>query len=375
MTPLPVSPPRTEAERIDWLRLIRSENVGPVTFIQLLRHYGSAGAALAALPKLAERGGMARRIRIAEAGEARRELDAAADAGAEMLCLGAAAYPRLLALIDAPPPVLWARGHVHLLSDPAVAIVGARNASAAGQRMAQQIAAGLGERRVVVASGLARGIDTAAHRASLATGTAAVLAGGVDDIYPPENAGLYAELAETGCIVSEMPMGMKPQGRHFPRRNRIISGLSYGTVVIEAARQSGSLTTARFAADQGREVMAVPGSPLDPRCHGSNRLLKDGATLVQSADDVLDTLRPIMGGSMTEPDSREPLLPFPAPPAEEMLADARAAVTSLLGPTPVEIDELVRMSGLTPPVVSMILLELELAGRLERHAGHQVSLI
>jgi len=357
------------------LRLIRSENVGPVTFRKLLERYRSAQAALDALPDLARAGGLKREIRLCPQADAEKEFAAAEKAGASPVILGSAHYPAPLAALNDAPPFLWTKGHTHLLEKPMVAIVGARNASAAGLRIAAQIAEGLGEANLVVASGLARGVDGAAHRAALAKGTAAIVAGGVDHIYPPENEGLYHDIAREGVLVSEMMMGTRPQGRHFPRRNRIISGLSYGVLVIEAATKSGSLVTARYAADQGRDVFAVPGSPLDPRCHGSNFLLKTGAILVERADDVVEAIKPLLERQLAEPDPSQPYLPFAEPPAEEDLRSARSLVLDLLGPTPMEIDHIIRMSELTPQIVLTILLELELAGRLERHSGQRISLL
>jgi DNA processing protein len=363
----------TDAQRIDWLRLLRSDNVGPRTFRTLIRHYGSAGAALDALPHLAQRGGAARPGKIYSRAEAESEIAMAGAMGVCLVGFNEPAYPGRLRMIDDAPPLLSVRGLVAVLARPMVAVVGSRNASAAGLKFASQISRALGEAGFVIASGLARGIDGAAHRASLSTGTVAVLAGGQARLYPPEHTELAAAITEAGAVASEMPHEWQARAQDFPRRNRIISGLALGVVIVEAAARSGSLITARFAGEQGREVFAVPGSPLDPRAEGTNGLLKQGATLVTEADDVIATLQPIMGLS------RGPLLaeePEHEPPsATDPGAEQRARIVSLLGPTPVAIDDLVRLSQSPPSVVRTVLLELELAGRLERHGGTKVSLL
>jgi DNA processing protein len=361
----------TDEERLDWLRLIRSENVGPRTFRALVDHYGSAHAALATLPALARRGG-ATGPRICSRAEAEREIKAASALGITFVALGEGGYPSRLAMIDDAPPLIAVRGNLAALERPMIAVVGARNASAAGIKLAERLARDLGEAGLVVVSGLARGIDAAAHRASLKTGTVAVLAGGQDQIYPPENVGLAGAILGEGAALAEMPLGWEPRARDFPRRNRLISGLAVGVVVIEAARRSGSLITTRLALEQGREVFAVPGSPLDPRAEGSNGLLKQGATLVTEAEDVLAVLRPILGQPL-EQRFEEPGLAVPSAPAAEPGVDERSRIVELLGPTPVGIDDLVRLSGRPPAVVRTVLLELELAGRLQRHAGGLVS--
>ena len=362
----------TDEQRIDWLRLIRSDNVGPRTFRTLLDHYGDARGALTALPDLARRGGASGPARICAREHAEREYEAAREMGVTFLALGEPEYPARLQGIDDAPPLLAVHGNLAALAMPMVALVGARNASAAGMKVAERLARELGEAGFVVVSGLARGIDAAAHRATLATGTVAVLAGGHDRVYPPEHAGLLDSIRAEGAAVSEMPLGWEPRARDFPRRNRLISGLALGVVVVEAAKRSGSLITARMAGEQGREVFAVPGSPLDPRCEGSNGLLKQGAMLVTEAADIVPVLRPIMG---EPPDLRleEPETPpasAPAPAAEE-----RSRIISLLGPTPVATDDLIRLSGCSPATVRIVLLELELAGRLQRQAGATVSLL
>jgi len=361
----------TDEQRIDWLRLIRSDNVGPRTFRALINHYGGARDALKALPELARRGGAKGAARIYPRDQAEREIEWAKSLGIAFVALGEPDYPRRLQMIDDAPPLLAACGKLDVLARPAVAIVGARNSSAAGIKFAERLAHELGDSGFAIASGLARGIDAAAHRASLETGTVAVLAGGHDRIYPPEHAGLAKSILPVGALISEMPLGYEPRARDFPRRNRLISGLAVGVVVIEAAQRSGSLITARLALEQGREVFAVPGSPLDPRCEGSNGLLKQGATLVTEAADVITVLRPILG----QPIELSAEEPEPSAPASEPGADERERIVALLGPTPVGIDDLVRLSGLSPAIVRTVLLELELAGRLERHGGGLVSVL
>jgi DNA processing protein len=351
------------------LRLIRSENVGPITYFQLIARFGSAERALSAIPDLAARGG-GRAPRIASRAQVEREMEAVTRFGAEYLFLGSAEYPALLAELETAPPALIVKGHRHLLDRTAIAMVGARNASAAACRFARQLAQGLGEAGAVVVSGLARGIDSAAHDGSLASGTIGVIAGGIDITYPPENEARQAAVAEQGLLIAEQPPGTEPRARHFPYRNRIIAGLSHGTVVVEAAPKSGSLITARYAAEFGREVMAVPGSPLDPRAQGCNQLIREGATLVQNAADVMEAIRPLhLGGPLGQPTNgyNDPPAPADAQEAE------RRTVSDLLGPVAVPVDEIVRQSGLPPATVQTVLLELELAGRLERHAGGKVS--
>jgi DNA processing protein len=335
------------ADHVARLRLIRSDNIGPITYFQLLARFGSAQAAIDAIPDLAARGG-GRAPRLASKSEIEREIEQVAKLGARYLFLGQGVYPALLAELETAPPALIVRGDLALLDKPAVAIVGARNASAAACRFARQLALALGEAGTVVVSGLA---------------------GGVDVVYPPENVERQHAIAERGLLVAEPPPGVEPRARHFPYRNRIIAGLTHGTVVVEAAPKSGSLITARLAAEFGREVMAVPGSPLDPRAQGCNHLIREGATLVQSAEDVLEAISP----SRIRP-FRQRELDYAAPgPSADADEAARRAIADLLGPTPVPVDELVRQSGLSPATVQTVLLELELAGRLERHAGGKVS--
>jgi DNA processing protein len=357
------------ADQIARLRLIRSETIGPVTYVQLLARFGSAEAAILAIPDLAARGG-GRAPRIASAADAEREMAEVARLGARHLFLGDGAYPPLLAEIETAPPVLIAKGEPGLLGRPALAIVGARNASAAACRFARQLAYDLGGAGYAIVSGLARGVDSAAHDGALETGTIAVIAGGIDIVYPPENEARHEAVAARGLILAEQPPGVEPRARHFPYRNRVIAGLTQGTIVVEAAPKSGSLITARCAAEFGREVMAVPGSPLDPRAQGCNLLIREGATLVQNAEDAIEAVTPIGGRVL-----REPARDYAGPGAAgDVDADARRTVLDLLGPTPVQLDELIRQSGLPPAIVHSVLLELELGGRLERHAGGKASL-
>jgi DNA processing protein len=364
--------PLTDAERIDRLRLIRSDNVGPRTFRSLLDHFGSARSALARLPELARRGGASRPIRLCSEDDARAELAAGRKLGIHLLAPEEAGYPPRLATLEDAPPLLGVRGALDTLMRPMIAIVGSRNASGAGLKFASQLGRELGEAGFVIISGLARGIDQSAHRASVASGTVAVLAGGHDRIYPPEHGDLLAQIIGTsGAAISEMPLGHEPRARDFPRRNRLISGASLGVVVVEAAQRSGSLITARLAAEQGREVFAVPGSPLDPRAAGTNDLIKQGATLVTEAADVINAVGPIL--------ERPVMLPLREDDGDELDGDPRssdrAQIVNLLGPSPLSIDDLIRMSGASPSVVRTVLLELELAGKLERHGGGLVSLI
>jgi DNA processing protein len=359
-----------DAERRAWLRLARTQNVGPVTFAQLIARFGNASAALAELPRLAKRGGG--ETRMPTDADARRELDALAALSGRMIASIEPEFPDGLAALDAPPPLITVLGHASLLRRDMVAIVGARNASALGRKFAERIAMDLGATGLGIVSGLARGIDTAAHEGSLATGTCAVMAGGLDIIYPPENAALYERIKAEGVIVSEMPPGMAPQARHFPRRNRVISGIARGVVIVEAAEGSGSLITANYALEQGREIFAVPGSPLDPRAKGTNRLIREGATLTESADDVIAGLRPILGQSFRDP-GREPDAPAQDPAIEAEADRIRDRLAELLGPAPTDVDELIRRSGASTAAVLTVLLEWELAGRLTRHPGNRVS--
>ena len=363
-------PALSERQRIDWLRLARTPHVGPVTFAQLIARFGSATAAIAEVPRLAHRGG-GKTPALPDEAQIRGEIERLEALGGRFVLSCEAEFPPGLAALETPPPLLAVLGHPALLKREMIAMVGARNASALGRKLAQRLAAELGEARLVVASGMARGIDTAAHEGAMKTGTCAVVASGIDIVYPPENRELYERLKAEGAVVSEMPLGEPPQARHFPRRNRIISGLARGVVVVEAAEGSGSLITARFALEQNREVFAVPGSPLDPRAKGANRLLRQGATLTETADDVLTVLKPILGGSFGEPAREQERLPFELSDVE--IDNVRTAVTEALGPAPVRVDELIRLSGAPAPAVLAVLLELELAGKLTRHPGNEVS--
>lgn len=367
----------TPRQRLSWLRLIRSENVGPATFRAIVNEFGGAEAAIEALPMLSRRGGRTQSIRLCTEEEAEAELEAAEHLGANLVAIGEPGYPPALAQVDAPPPLLYAKGRLDLADIPIVAIVGARNGSAVGQKFTRGLATELGLEGFVIASGLARGIDTAAHLAALERGTIAVLAGGIDNVYPPENEELQRAIGERGLLISERSPGFSPRGKDFPRRNRLISGISLGVVVVEAAERSGSLITARFAGEQGREVFAVPGSPLDPRSAGTNNLLKQGACLVTSARDILETLAPILGRPPMAPpielaSSDEHRTPEPLP---DIRPSERELIVSALGPSPVDIDELIRSTGVATRKVHIVLLELDLAGRLQRHGQQLVSLI
>jgi DNA processing protein len=350
------------------LRLIRSPNIGPVSYRQLMARFGSAQAALAALPDLAMRGGG--KFRAAPEAAIERELSQASALRARHVFLDDADYPALLTEIDNGPAVIMVMGDIALASKQVIAMVGARNASAAACRFARNLAMELGDAGIVVASGLARGIDTAAHVGALNTGTIGVIAGGIDIVYPPENADLQRAVAEKGLLIAEMQPGTEPRARHFPHRNRIIAGLAVGTVVVEAVPKSGSLITARLAGEYGREVMAVPGSPLDPRARGCNQLIREGATLVQDATEIVELIRPL---DLRMPTSKPRQTVLPLDPVEAGDPERRA-VTELLGMSFVAVDELVRQSGLSSPLVQSVLLEYELAGRLERGAGAKVRL-
>lgn len=355
-------------DALDWLRLYRSENVGPATFFRLIERYGTASRALEALPELAQRGGK-KQFKPYPRDAADKELAALAKIGARLLTAEDPAFPEALRALDIVP-LLTVWGDAGLLTKPSVAIVGGRDASLSGRKIAHRLASDLGKAGFVVVSGLARGIDTAAHRGALESGTVAVLAGGIDQVYPPENAELHAKIAAQGCLVSEMPPGMVAQAQHFPRRNRIVSGLAQGVVVIEAKLRSGTLITARLALEQGRELFAVPGSPLDPRSAGCNDLIRQGAALVETAEDVIGAL-----GVLPAPrQERPPTSVFAAEPDSKSLSDAQKTVMGLLNITAVTVDEILRQCQLSPSTLSLVLLELELAGRLERHPDLSVSL-
>ncbi|AKI01009.1 DNA protecting protein DprA [Hoeflea sp. IMCC20628] len=365
----------SDRQRLSWLRLIRSDNVGPATFRDLINHFGSAETAIEQLPELSRRGGSARTIRVASIDDAERELEAAHRFGAVFIGIGEPDYPPALRRIDGAPPLLSAIGNLTLATQVSVGIVGARNASVSGAKMAARMARELGAAGYTIVSGMARGIDAAAHRASLETGTIAALAGGLDQPYPPENLELYREIcAGQGFAISEMPMGWEPRARDFPRRNRLIAGVGLGLVVIEAAHRSGSLITARRAADFGRLVFAIPGSPLDPRAAGTNGLLKEGAILTTESRDVIDALAPSSrlfsdGDPVMEEPGTEDGAPFTEPGDDD-----RARVIESLGPSPADIDDIIRHTGVAAATVYLVLLELDLAGRLHRHPGGMVSL-
>ena len=346
---------------------MRTPGIGPVTYRQLIVRFVTPAAALAAVPDLARRAG-GKAPALSTVADAEREIARVEKLGARWLVLGEGLYPRLLAELEDAPPLLIAKGDLNLLDRQAVAIVGARNASAAACRFARGLAHDLGQYDLLVVSGLARGIDSAAHDGSLTTGTIGVIAGGIDIFYPPENEGRQRAMYDRGLVIAEMPPGTEPRARHFPYRNRIIAGMSIGTVVVEAAPRSGSLITARLAAEAGREVMAVPGSPLDPRAQGCNQLIRDGATLIQNAADVVEAVRPFAT------QVRSPTTTFEPAPEQLNGHDALGLVEELLGPSPVPVDEIIRLSGASSGAVQMALLELDLAGRLDRHAGGKVSI-
>ncbi|MDE2181671.1 MAG: DNA-processing protein DprA [Alphaproteobacteria bacterium] len=360
----------SDRERCNWLRLSRATNVGPVTFKHLLARFGSASTALEEYPRLVLRGGGTPGP-LPSLDDVQRDVDGLARLGGRFIAALEDDYPAGLAALEAPPPIISVLGHDALLRRDMIAIVGARNASGLGRKLAQTLAADLGREGLVIASGMARGIDAAAHEGSLPSGTCAVLAGGIDIVYPPENAWLYDRIKAEGVIVSEMPLGQAPQARHFPRRNRIVSGLARGVVVVEAREGSGSLITANYALEQNREVFSVPGSPLDPRARGTNKLLRDGAVLTEAAEDVLAVLRPILGVGFREPDEPSPSTSFDLTEAEtDRLRDS---ISEILGPAPLEIDEMIRLTGAPVAAVLSVLLELEIAGRLSRHPGNKVS--
>ncbi|MBX2806699.1 MAG: DNA-processing protein DprA [Hyphomicrobiales bacterium] len=364
-------------ERLDWIRLIRTENVGPATFHELLAHFGSAAAAIEALPSLGRRGGSRAPQQVVPRATAEVEWDAAERVGAKILSIPDAGYPPLLRQIHAPPPILFARGDTALASKRTVAIVGSRHASAIGRQLAANMAGDFGRAGITVVSGLARGIDTSAHKASIDTGTIAVIAGGINMIYPPENAALHEIIAEQGLLLCENPPGSTPRGQDFPRRNRIISGVSSGVVVVEAAKKSGSLITARLAGEQGRDVFAIPGHPLDPRAAGTNGLIRNGAYLATSADDVMTELfgtpqmSPQYGGTGFYNPSSSYVVTTGAPASDDEL---RQQVLEALSYTPVHPDILLRQTGLSSRSLAVAILELDLAGLIERHSNEHISL-
>ncbi|MBN9468070.1 MAG: DNA-processing protein DprA [Bosea sp.] len=397
------APALDDRQRLEWLRLIRSESIGPRTFRALLNRFGGAAAALDALPELARQAG--KTLKICPLVEAEREFEMLLRRGARLIALGEASYPLPLQAIDSAPPLLAVEGDPTVLNRPCIAMVGSRNASAAGLKLTAVLAREFGEAGFVIVSGLARGIDTAAHEASLENGTVAVLAGGLDEIYPPQNLPLLRRLCERGAAISEMPIGWAPRGRDFPRRNRLVSGLALGTVVVEAARKSGSLITARFANEQGRQVFAVPGSPLDPRAEGGNHLIREGAILCAEAAHVIEVLAPMLqrrdqfapppmlareegeGAAASQalwdeldlPDiAAAPELALAMIPAASILpaaeaCDRKARLLTLIGAAPIGLDDLVRASGAPAREVSQAVFELELDGVVQRHAGGALS--
>jgi DNA processing protein len=359
-------------ERLSRLRLLRSEGIGPVTFHSLIKAFGSANTTISRWPSIARRLRKATPTALSPLDDAKRELDLIGTYGATLLAHDDPGYPMALAATEAPPPFITAKGNLSLLERECVAIVGSRNASAVGMRFARETARDLGAQDWIVASGLARGIDTAAHKGSLETGTIAVMAGGIDVIYPPDNARLHAEIGERGLILSEVRFGQQPTAQHFPRRNRIISGLSRGVLVVEATLNSGSLITARFAAEQGRDVFAVPGSPLDPRARGTNSLLRQGAILTETADDISSILQPgIARKASLSPSGASA---SPSPGTTEGSSNLQAEILDRLSRTPIDLNELIRVIGAAPAAVSAALLDLEFAGLLTRHPGQRVSL-
>lgn len=367
--------PLTDRQRIAWLRLWRSDNVGPVTFRQLIKHFGSADAALDALPDMAARGGLRRSHNIPTIAAAEQEIAGLAKLGGKLAALGEPDFPLMLRRTDDSPPVIAYRGNPAVFNLPALAVVGSRNASLAGVRFTRKLASEVAAEGFSIVSGLARGIDTAAHEASLSTGTIAVLAGGLDHPYPPENIELYRSIAGScGAVITEMPLGWEPRAKDFPRRNKIIAALGLGLLVVEAAQRSGSLISARLANELGRLVFAVPGSPLDPRCEGTNNLIRNGATLVTKAQDIIECLAPLTSDkSLASSSAQEP------PRDEPFMAEAsdsdRRRIIEALGPTPVQVDEIIAFTGAPPAQVWLVLLELDLAGRLQRHSGGAVSLL
>ena len=397
------APALDDRQRLEWLRLIRSESIGPRTFRALLNRFGGAAAALDALPELARQAG--KTLKICPLVEAEREFEMLLRRGARLIALGEASYPLPLQAIDSAPPLLAVEGDPAVLNRPCIAMVGSRNASAAGLKLTAVLAREFGEAGFVIVSGLARGIDTAAHEASLENGTVAVLAGGLDEIYPPQNLPLLRRLCERGAAISEMPIGWAPRGRDFPRRNRLVSGLALGTVVVEAARKSGSLITARFANEQGRQVFAVPGSPLDPRAEGGNHLIREGAILCAEAAHVIEVLAPMLqrrdsfaappmlareegeGPAASQvlwdeldlpdiaaaPELALAMIPAASPLPAAEACDRKARLLTLIGAAPIGLDDLVRASGAPAREVSQAVFELELDGVVQRHAGGALS--
>lgn len=365
-------------EKLDWLRLIRTDNVGPITFYKLIERYGSAAKALEALPELSKKGGRKKPLVAPDKNIIAREYDALHKLGGDIICAGETTYPLGLAATDDTPPVLSYIGDITLVRSPCLAMVGARNASLNGKKFAMKLAKELGQSGQIIVSGLARGIDTAAHEGALATGTIAVVAGGIDVVYPRENTDLYAQIKERGLILAESPLGMEPIARHFPKRNRIVSGLSTGVVVVEATFKSGSLITARMAGEQGRDVYAVPGYPQDPRAQGPNKLIQDGAILIARTQDILNALESYNGGKPLRDNAFQnipDLTPSNDLPDEKDVSDVRAILMQNLSQMPVNVDELARTCHVSIPNMQMAMLEMELAGRLQRLPGNRVVLL
>jgi DNA processing protein len=369
------SPAPDMHDTLNWLRLARAENVGPITFYRLLELYGTAEKALNALPELSRRGGRKKPLTAPPMAAIEQEYERLEKMGGTIITAQDEAYPLALAAIDDAPPVISTIGNLKTLDQSCIAMVGARNASVNGRKFSEKLARDLGESGMCVVSGLARGIDTAAHTGALKTGTIAVVAGGIDVVYPEENKKLYDAIAADGLIIAESPLGVPPVAQSFPRRNRIVSGLSKGVIVIEATLRSGSLITARLAGEQGRDVYAVPGHPLDPRAEGPNHLIREGATLIRSAEDVLEALRNFSGSSLREVTRAQPYTPMPSQNEAEVPENTQEIVLSALSFAPLGVDELVRTCNLSIPATQITLLELELAGRIKRHPGNRISLL
>jgi DNA processing protein len=365
-------------EKLDWLRLIRTENVGPITFYRLLEYYGSAKKALEALPELSKKGGRKKPLIAPDQRDIEKEYQALQKLGGDIICAGETAYPLALSATDDAPPVLSYIGDVNLVRQPCLAMVGARNASINGKKFASKLAKELGQSGQIIVSGLARGIDTSAHQGALPTGTIAVVAGGIDVIYPRENAELYDQIKQQGLILAESPLGMEPIARHFPKRNRIVSGLSSGVIVIEATFKSGSLITARIAGEQGRDVYAVPGYPQDPRAAGPNKLIQDGAVLITRTQDILNALENYTGGKTLKDNAfqnTQDLTPSNDFPDEKEVKDIRDLLLHNLSQMPVNVDELARTCHVSIPNMQIAMLEMELAGRIQRLPGNRIVLI
>jgi DNA processing protein len=370
--------PQNEAlplsEKLNWLRLSRTENVGPITFYRLVERYASAAQALEALPELSKRGGRKKPLVAPKIAEIEAEYERLQKNGGDIVTAMCPEYPLALSAIDDAPPILSYLGDITLAQKSCLGMVGARNASLNGKKLASRLAADLGKQDQIIVSGLARGIDTAAHNGALERGTIAVVAGGIDIVYPPENQGLFEQIREKGLILAESKLGQQPFAASFPRRNRIVSGLSKAVIVVEATTRSGSLITARMAGEQGRDVMAVPGSPIDPRAQGPNHLIREGATLIRDAADVMEIIRSFAGNGMREPIYSVPYHLGPSEIIEDVSEKTKNEVIDQLSYSPIAVDELIRSCQLSIPALQTILLELELAGRVQRLPGNAVSL-